>query len=321
MHLAAESGDPGQRLEAHTALANTYFFKGDFVEVENQARAAMAIYDRRRFRNHAHIYGTDPGVSSLSRLANAGWQRGRADRGRVHLVEMLNLAEDLGHQFTLCSALNLAALIRLFRCEPAYAHEHAERAFTISEAHDYRFAYAWSSVLRGQALFDLGRYEDGMREMERGFECTRGLSARLMEAWFIMILASAKLRYGRPRDAANLLHDAFSSIESAGTAFALPAFHCLNGELLLGDGAGTARAEEAYAAFLAGATIARAHGSRALELRALTGIVNARRGTPHETDALRSLQHALRYFTPGPDSQDIEPALALIAERAQEPLA
>ena len=113
------------------------------------------------------MYGSDPGVLCLSRLSNASWQRGRLDRRRIHLIEMLALAEDLGHFFTLTSALNLAALLRLWRREPQLAYEHASQSFEISEQQDYRFTYAWSRMLRGQALFDLGQGEKGMAELVR----------------------------------------------------------------------------------------------------------------------------------------------------------
>ncbi len=312
--LADQTGDPGHRLEAYTALANTLFFRGDFIETENQARAAMEIYDPHRFRHHAHIYGTDPGVLCLSRLSNASWQRGRPDRGRIQLAEMLTLAEDVGHQFTLTSALNLAALLRLWRREPELARECAARSFTISEEHGYRFTYAWSRMLHGQALFDLGQEDEGMRELETGFEHTRTLSAKLMEPWFGAILATAKIAKGHMSEANALLSDALDSVAESGTTYALPTLHCLKGEMLL-ETADIGRGEDdAYDSFLTAANIARSHGSRATELRATVGIVKSRRGQPEEIEARRLLRDVLVYFTPGEDSKDLGEALDLVEE-------
>jgi len=317
-HLAKESGDPGYRLEAHTALANTYFFRGDFVEVENEAKAAMSIYDRRSFRHHAHIYGADPGVLCLSRLANASWQRGRPARGRTQLMEMLALADEVGHQFTLTSALNLASLIRLWRREPLLAYGSADRSFVISEEHDYRFTYAWSRMLRGQAMFELGQIDDGMQELEAGFEDTRKLSAGLMEPWFLAVLAQVKMADGQTRESYDLLSAGFDAVSQSGTTYSLPTLHCLKGELLLQDKEVGLATDNASDSFVTAAAIARSHGSRAMELRAAVGIVNACRGRREEADALTSLEKSLAYFTPGDDSKDLTEALALVSYAAQE---
>ncbi|MGR9090078.1 MAG: DUF6596 domain-containing protein [Gammaproteobacteria bacterium] len=310
--LAEASGDPGQLLEAHTGLANTYFFQGKFLDVEKHATAAMAIYDRDLFRNHAHIYGSDPGVLCLSGLSNASWQRGAPDRGRIDLEAMLELAEDIGHLFTLTSALNLAALLRNWRREPDLAYACADRSFKISEANGFHFTYAWSRMLRGQAIFDLGRHDDGMREMEYGFEHTEELNARLMEPWFIAVLANAKINHGELEEAAELIARAHASIAETGTNFALPAVHCLDGELRLNEAYGGFDRDAAYAAFGKGAGFARSHGSPALEVRALYGALRSRRDCPEELPTLEQLRECLAAFTPGEDSKDLVDALALV---------
>lgn len=314
-HLAGESGDPGQQLEAHTALANTYFFRGDFVEVENEARAAMRIYDRRRFRNHAYIFGSDPGVLCLSRLANASWQRGHSDRGRLHLSEMLKLAEDINHQFTLTSALNVAAFIHLWRREPELAHDCADRSFEISRSHEYGFTFAWAGMLRGQARYDMGDHPQGLELLEEGFARTTELRVKLMEAWFRIVLGGTKIRSRQYESAARLLEEASASVAETGTSYALPAVHCLKGELLLREDYAKHSLDEAYAAFVASANFARAHGSRAVEVRAYVGMVRACGENRDNAIAFEMLEESLSYFTPGDDSKDIADALDLVAAR------
>ncbi|MFT4583590.1 MAG: class 3 adenylate cyclase [Gammaproteobacteria bacterium] len=312
MHIAEESKDPGQLLEAHTALANTSFFRGDFIEVENQARAAMQIYDPKRFRHHVHVYGTDPGVLCLSRLSNASWQRGRPDRGRLDLIEMLSLAEELGHLFTLISALNLAALVRLWRCEPDLAFECADRAVRLSEQHGYPFPSAWGRMLRGQAIFDLGRHDDGMDELSSGYEATKKLSAKLMEPWFIAILANARIRFHQPREAYLLLDEAFQIVADSGTTYSLPTLHCLKGELLLADpSAGNTVEDSALTSFATAASIARMHGSRAIELRAVVGIVHGTEDTHEQAQTVGRLTSILAHFQASDDSKDLAAALAI----------
>lgn len=314
--LAQETGDPGEQLEAHTGLANTYFFQGNFLEVEKHASAALAIYDPERFRHHTHVYGSDPGVVCLSRLAIASWQRGAPDRGRVDLEAMLELAEDSAHLFTLTSALNIAALLRSWRHEPQLAYAAADRSFRISEANGFRFTYAWSRMLRGQAIFDLGRREDGMREVEYGFGHTEELNTQLMEPWLITVLANTKMRYGDCDAAADLIARAYASIAASGTNFALPAVHCLDGELHLNDAWGGHDPDAAYSVFNRGIELARSHGSHALEAHALYGALRSRRDRPEEQATLEQLRRCLAMFTPGDDSKDLVDALALVERYA-----
>jgi class 3 adenylate cyclase len=312
-HIARQSEDPGQLLEAHTALANTSFFRGDFVEVENEAKAAMKIYDPSRFRNHVHIYGTDPGVLCLSRLSNASWQRAKPDRGRFHLLEMVNLAEHLGHAFTLASALNLAALMRLWRCEPQDAYDYAERSTALSDKHGFPFPAAWGQMLRGHALFDLGEVEGGLVEMHAGFDKTKQLSAKLMEPWFIAILVNAKIRGQQVAGASDLLSSAFRIVAESGTTYSLPSLHCLKGELLLISQNAFEESDTPLHSFNTSASIARRHGSRAMELRARVGTVKATQHGPHETSSLNQLREVLSYFQPSSDSKDILEATTLVA--------
>ena len=317
-HIAHQSDDPGQLLEAHTALANTSFFRGDFVEVENEAKAAMTIYDPNRFRNHVHIYGTDPGVLCLSRLSIAAWQRAKVDRGRFHLLEMISLAETLNHAFTLASALNLAALVRLWRCEPQDAFNYAERSVTLSEKHAFPFPAAWGQMLRGRALIELSNNSDGLEQILDGFEKTKKLSAKLMEPWFIAILVDAQIRQQHIVDAAELLSHAFRIVAESGTTYSLPSLHCLKGELLLESPTAFGGNDTALQSFVASANIARRHGSRAMELRARVGTVAASKDGSARTNYLAQMRDVLAFFRRGDDSKDILAALALVDGGAQD---
>ena len=65
------------------------------------------------------------------------------------------------------------------------------------------------------------------------------------------------------------------------------------------------------------ASIARAHGSRAIELRATVGMVTSRGGQPEFAAAMASLEESVAYFTPGEDSKDLVEALVLLREQSE----
>ena len=170
------------------------------------------------------------------------------------------------------------------------------------EQQDYRFTYAWSRMLRDQALFDLGQREKGMAELETGFENTRALSTKLMDPWFAGVLASVKIDNAETGEAKVLLQDAFDTVVETGTTYPLQILHCLKGEIALKE-AWTARHKvNAYESFMTAASIAHAHGSRAIELRATVGMVTSRRGQPEFAAAMSSIEDTVAYFTPSEDS-------------------
>ncbi|MFP6682890.1 MAG: hypothetical protein VCB07_11905, partial [Gammaproteobacteria bacterium] len=172
-------------------------------------------------------------------------------------------------------------------------------------------------MLRGQALFDLGQREKGMAELEAGFENTRVLSAKLMNPWFAGVLASVKIDNAETAEGKVLLQDTFDTVAETGTTYPLPILHCLKGEIALKERWTARHKINAYESFMTAASIARAHGSRAIELRATIGMVTSCWGQSEFASAMSSLQDTVAYFTPGEDSKDLVEALVLLREQSE----
>ena len=314
--LAEQSGEQGEALEAETALANTYLFLGNFKNAERHARAALAIYDPKRFRHHAQIFGIDPGMLCHSRLATVEWHLGCGDRGRSHIAEMLTLVNDIGHLFSQTSALNMAALVQLWRREPQIAWQNADRSFSISEQCGYRFTSAMGQVLRGKALFDLGERGAGIQDLEEGFTRSQSLNANLMMPWFITLLASCKLAAGDYRRTEELLERGFACVKEVGGTYALPTLSCIEGDFLKARAPSANCSRHAYDTYANAAKLARAQPSPATEIRATVGMLSTATSAATRVEARDRIRLLTKHFVPGDDSKDLTEAFALISDKS-----
>ena len=125
--------------------------------------------------------GYDPGVACRCWLGWGQWLRGVPDQALRNAEEGLELAERLGHPFTLDFALLATAMLRLFRWEVQHALGHLERAIAISNDEGFAYQRAVGALLEGWALLMRGRPDDAigrLRESLAGHEATGTALAR-----------------------------------------------------------------------------------------------------------------------------------------------
>jgi len=130
LRLARSVQDSDLLLEAHAALANTFFFLGEVAPAREYAEQGVTLYDPQNHRSLAFLYGLDPGVFCLSRAAHALWFLGYPDQALKRNQEAFTLARELSHPYSLGWILSLAAEHRQFRREWQAAQELAEATIT-----------------------------------------------------------------------------------------------------------------------------------------------------------------------------------------------
>ena len=110
------------------------------------------LYNIDRHRSLASLYGGhDPGVCALQTGALSEWLLGYPDKALASINGAVNLAERLGHPFSLAFALLYQAVLYLFRREPeaALRHAHEVEAFAVEQ----RLALLLDpNILRGKAF-------------------------------------------------------------------------------------------------------------------------------------------------------------------------
>ena len=73
LELAGRANEAAQLMQAHRALACTYFWLGEFASAQPHFDQASAHYDTREHRSLAFKYGQEPGVMSKGFASHNLW--------------------------------------------------------------------------------------------------------------------------------------------------------------------------------------------------------------------------------------------------------
>jgi predicted ATPase len=130
--LAQHLPDSAYVLEAHRALAFTLFSLGEMAAARAQAEQGVALYHPLTHHAHVFTYGQDPGTSCLAYAALALWYLGYPEQALQRCHEMLKLAHELSHPFSLAHALYFGSLLHQHRREVHEAREYAEAAIALA---------------------------------------------------------------------------------------------------------------------------------------------------------------------------------------------
>jgi len=123
LDVAQSENNTDHLVEAHLALGNTLFIQGMLVPSRIQFEQGLNLYDPNQHKSHAFVYGFDPGVFCLGRIAFGLWLLGYPDQAEKKAVKLIAMARQVAHPLSLVASLNHAGLVRQSRGEIKTAHE------------------------------------------------------------------------------------------------------------------------------------------------------------------------------------------------------
>jgi predicted ATPase/class 3 adenylate cyclase len=313
LRLGESTHDPALQSEARHALGSTSYWMGKFPSTRENVENVINLYDHERNRPLIFRYGwVDVEVRSLCYASLSLWQLGYPDQAFRRANEALALAQRLSHPFSLTFAQNIAGTLDVFRREVRAVHETAESMLTISVEHGLTNSLAFATVLRGWALAEQGRYQEGIAQIQEGLEASRAIGAKLLRPYHLYLLAQAYKNTGCPDDALAALREALAIADEHEIRAFDPEIHRLKGELLLKQNG--ANAIEAQNCFERAIEIARKQGGKSWELRAATSLARLLATQGHRDEARAMLAAIYGWFTEGFDTADLKDAKALLAE-------
>ena len=285
LKMAVSVQDSGLFVEAHRALGVPLFWLGDVTRALENLEQGARLYRAKKHRSHATMFGTDPGVVCLSYGALALWHVGHPEQAYNRSCEALALARNLSHHHSLALALVFAAWLHQFRREPRAAREHAEAAIAICSEQGFPLFMSMGTILRGWALGQEGRGEEGVAQMRRGLADLRATGAGLWQPTFLSLIAEADGRIGQARRGLEVLGEAMAIVDRNDERFYEAELHRLKGELLLSTPADPSGAERCFRIAL---EIAGRQRAKSLELRAACSLARlcAREGRRSEAHDL-----------------------------------
>ena len=219
----------------------------------------------------------------------------------------MNLAERLGHPFSLAFALLYQAILYLFRREPdvALRRSHEAEAFAVEQ----RLALLLDpKILRGQAFLAQGAIENAVASVREGVAARQKTGWDLHPPYQLGIASEVLGGAGDCESAAAALAEAEITIDASNERWWEAEVHRLKGVLLLSRG----NAAQSESCFKRSIRIAQRQQANSLELRAATSLARLWGEQGRRTEARDLLAPVYGWFTEGFDSPDLKDARALL---------
>jgi predicted ATPase len=343
--FAQRSQDSTLLLEAHRALSETFFWRGEFGAAREHTEQGTALYDSRQHHSLALLYAEDPGVVCRVFASYVLWLLGYPNQALKTIHEALTLAQGLSHPHSLAVALSSSAWLHQFRREGQAAQEQAEATVALSAEQGFPLWLAFGTIQQGWALVEQGREEEGIAQIWHGMTAYQATGAGMPRSFFLALLAEAYGKAGQVEEGLAALAEALTVADKSGEQFYEAEVYRLAGELLLrrsewengrqGEGEtfphfpsrpfAHSSPEECFQKAI---DIAQKQQAKSLELRTMMSLVRLRqqqvtqqgsRTTHHETRAKLAEAHTMlseiyNWFIEGFDTRDLQEAKTLIEE-------
>jgi len=311
LSIAQNSQDPSLLIEAHAVLGETFWHQGKFALSLEHVERGYALYDLQQHSDLAFGYTRDPGMQCLCYMSISLWQLGYPDKALERINEMVTLAHELAHPYTLAGALFGAVRCHQFRQEGSAAQESAEAVIALCTKHGFPFHLAAGNLYRGRALAQQGKTQEGIAQIQNALVALRSIGSEIGLPMFYSWLAEAFGKEGQTEEALAMLTEGLDTVDRTGERFYESELHRLKGELTLMQGA---HETEAEACFHQAIEVARRQQARSLELRATVSLCCLCQKQGKTEEARQMLQEIYGWFTEGFDTKDLKEAKALLEE-------
>ncbi|MFO0996019.1 MAG: adenylate/guanylate cyclase domain-containing protein [Alphaproteobacteria bacterium] len=309
MELASRQNDDTPLMVAHRLLGASKLLAGQPEAARNHLEQAIALYDFKRHRSLATLYGQDIRVAGLGYLCLNLWYVGDLEEAKVRSREALDHARSLGHVNSLGVAHTFAGAFLHSLCRNADGLEkHALELLALGSRHKLPVWHATGRFFLGLALAWQGLADDGIRAMREGLSALAGIQIAQFRPTFLAHAVLACLDRIAPDDAAKMLSEADTLVSIGGESWFEAELCRVRGEFAhRRTSKGTAEAETWFRRAL---EMSRTLGASMIELRAATGLARCSRSD----EARSALSAALGRHADAVDNPDVLEARVALDE-------
>jgi hypothetical protein len=312
LDLARSLGNPSIEIQARVSLANTCFWAGDFSAAARHLEGVSDLSNAQERQAALVEYGQDPLVFVHMFGALLGSLEGQAQKAIAIQTEMLHIAEEISHPFSLAIALQGAAWLQYHLRIAVEAGTFAGHLIELASERQFPFYRGIGLLFRGWARAVQGD-AGGEEDVDEGY--LRGIAAfggKLVHSLYCLMKAECQRRHGSLPQALETVASGLHVALTQGELAYLAELHRMKAELLAAiNGQDLSAAEAGFAEALAAA---RSQDALLFELRASTslGRLLLRRGAAAEARSL--ILAVVGKLNKAEGGIDWEEAQALLAE-------
>jgi tetratricopeptide (TPR) repeat protein len=308
--FARTSQDAGLLADLGYSAGLLAFLCGNLREAVSHLEDAAVHSSRtdRRLSNMGLLYS-----SSIRFLRAATLQLlGQVGEATGIIEEGLRRARESRHLFSLGHALPGRARLAHLRRQPELALGYAQEGIVLCEENGFALWLFLARYLRGWAMAELGRIDQGIADMEVAREDAARMGGVPGRPGLIAELAKAYGRTGQTEKALAMLEEALSHCERTGEKRDLAELLRIKGEMLLVSN--VEATEQAEACFRTALQVARAQEAKWWELRTSMSLARLLRDTNRRDEARTMLAEIYKWYLEGFDLPDLKEAKALLDE-------
>jgi tetratricopeptide (TPR) repeat protein len=310
LSLAQCAKDPLHVALGHRYLGCILLCLGEYTTARAHLEQMTSFYEpQQHHRSLVLLRGSDAGTSALAYDACCLWCLGYPEQALSRSQEVLALARELGHPWSLADVIFYAGcMLNEMRRDAQALKGNAEELLRLANEK----VPVWSgggTCCRGEALAMLGQVQEGMAQMREGLAAYPA-GMRFYSSGRLYFLAEAQAKAGHPEEGLTTLAEAFAFVEETDERHWEAELYRLRAELLLmqGDEA------EAEASFHKAIEVARRQQAKSWELRATVSLCRLWRKQSKGAEARKMLAEIYGWFTEGFDTPDLKEAQALLEE-------
>jgi class 3 adenylate cyclase/predicted ATPase len=310
--LAERSGVEQLQVVGHYAAGAAYIWAGELGSARRNLEEVEARYAPEQRSHPIFQVGQDPGIACRAYAGKTLWLMGYPEQSLAKMEGSLMLARELDHHFSLAFALCIASMGLQFRGDGQGVLERADTGVNLSTEHGFPHWLAFSKIMRGWAVADLGQTEEGLRQMGEGLSEWRGTGAELFVPYYLSLKAEAYSDLDQIDEGLDALGEALEATQRTGEVWWNAELHRRTGALLLRKTSpDVPRAESCFQEAL---LVARRQQAKSFELRAAIDLAQLWRDQGKPINAGDLLESVYNWFTEGFDTADLKYAKALFDE-------
>lgn len=310
LHAVADAlGDDDVLIEANVILGLAQYLQGNPLAAERRFEHVLARWEPEKHRGHIFVYGQEPGVVSLTMTAlTRGWV-GRLDDALAFAAEAARRGREVAHPLTLAYALAGTSILYQLVGDVDRVEGTARELVTVAGEHALPMWLAWGRTMRGWALFERGRADEGMAEITVGVAGAEIAHSSVMKIHFLSQLGETFGRLGYVSEGVTMVEEGFASLETTDERVSEAELHRSRGLLHL---AGKGESLAAEACFRRGIEVARRQQALLLELRSATALAELLVGEDRGREARVVLEDVIGRFTEGQRTPVLQKASDLL---------
>ncbi len=310
--LARYADDKGISMEAQVAPAVTLFYRGDFAGCRKHCEDAIAQYeDAEECKIWARTLGQNASVVVRCYLALALWHLGYVDQAIRVNDEMLKLAHQINHPFSLAHGLHFTGWLYKACKLPDKLLAAAKEQRAVASQQGFSMWNATANFLDGSGLLLQGKIDEALPAIERGLLSFQAVAAALTVPAMMSGLAEVYMKSERYSEASRALDDGILLADRYDDRSYEAELKRLKGDLKLLESNDEAAAEACYRDAIA---TAQKQQCKTWELVATTSLAKLLKKQGKKEEARTALATIYGAFTEGLTMPDLIEAKALLAE-------